>query len=819
MKNKTLLQKAGAWILSAAMVVSCLSGIPAATVNAADVDVSNWKKEIYIDFGTGTQIVDGKDNQLADTQKFAENYSAVCNEKLVAGYGTMLYDSATEDVGTLYGEEANGQKIGFDRVLPAGYTNSGGNYFVDWVFSPGGEAYTFSADLPVGQYSVYVYTGNKTGNCNNTTKVSFCDDNYTAIYEQTSPGGSQYTYENYACVYNVNVEEENGSGYGTLRVKLFDDTLSDGNYTNSHTVVFGTNANTTFNANGTTVQDDAIVTARLNGIEIMPIENAVKAERISASDETDISIEVGQTKTLAAEASPETATERVEYFSSNEKVVTVNAKTGEITSVAPGTATVTATTPSLIGDASKSVQYNVTVSEVSTLELDPAALSLELNAETGTAVGTIKATFNAKNLDEARTALDTTATSSAIATVAFGEVTQVTAPADGAQGVYSQNITITANAKGSETITIKRTTGREASFRLTVTKPVTSIAFYDAEEKATVDKYEMVAGTKLTVKAKALPEDASNINVKYESGNTDIAAISASGLITAKKSGTVSIKAVSRANEAIAAEATLTVTPGFDISYESHEITLAVEETGKNELTTTFKPDVIESQLTNKNISYSSSEEAVATVSEDGTVTAVSVGDAVITARAEDGGQEASYTVHVKSASIPAKKVTLNKTTATLNKGKTLTVKATMKPKNSTDTLTWTSSNKKVATVTAGKIKAVGKGTAKITVKTTSGKTAKITITVKVPATKLTVSGKGLKKKNATLKKGKKLTLTAKVTPNKSTDKVKWSVNKNKVVTIKTTKKGAVITAKKKGKAVITAKAGKKSVKITITVK
>ncbi len=89
------------------------------------------------------------------------------------------------------------------------------------------------------------------------------------------------------------------------------------------------------------------------------------------------------------------------------------------------------------------------------------------------------------------------------------------------------------------------------------------------------------------------------------------------------------------------------------------------------------------------------------------------------------------------SASTTAKKtvaptkVTLNKTSATLVKGKTLTLKATLTPSNASTKFTWSSSDKSVATVnSAGKVKALKKGTATITVKTSNGKKATCKITV-----------------------------------------------------------------------------------------
>lgn len=76
-------------------------------------------------------------------------------------------------------------------------------------------------------------------------------------------------------------------------------------------------------------------------------------------------------------------------------------------------------------------------------------------------------------------------------------------------------------------------------------------------------------------------------------------------------------------------------------------------------------------------------------------------------------------------------KVKLNKSTASVPKGKTLKLKATLKAKSAVTLLTWKSSNTKVATVTQkGKVKAKKKGTAIITVKTHNGKKAKCKIKV-----------------------------------------------------------------------------------------
>lgn len=824
MKNRRLLQKAGAWVLSTALAVSCLSGIPAKDAAAAN-DLTGWKSELYIDFGTGTNMVSGTDGQPDTDSDLASNFllpgeiSRTPSEALIAGYGNWLYEST--NVGAVYGTAATTQKIGFDRTMPAGVTTEGGQYFRDWVFSPDGEPYTFSVDLPAGQYYVYAYTGNKTEGYNNTSLISFSDDNYKTLYDQSSNGGVQCQPP--TCIYVVNVTETTtGCGYGTLGMTVSDNTIKykdgggyDDSYTAANTVFYGTDANVkSFVSNGNMyATDGTIVTARLNGIEIMPVENPVNAESVTASEESNnIALETEQTITLQAKATPTTTTERLEYFSSDDSIVKVNPKTGEITGVAQGEATVTATTPSLCNNTQKSVVYNVKVSEKTTLELDAASISLQLDGADGADTKTVKATFDAASLADAQKALVTSVTSS-VASITFGSVTEVTAPTESSKGVYSQDITFKATSTGSDNIKIARTTGRTADLRLSVTKPVTSISFYDENQKVT-DKYTMDVGNTFTVSAKGLPEDASNTAVSFKfKDSTDIATITANGRITAKKAGTAIICATSRSNSNVVAEATLTITPGFDISYRTAGINVNVGKTYKNTLTVIYHENVNQAAL-NTNIGYTSSAPTVASVSIDGTVKGLKPGTATITATTEDGGQTASYKVTVKQ---PATSVKVKSKSITLNindkKKKTAKITASLLPANSTDSITYKAKDSKIVKVDKnGKVTALKTGKTAITVKSTSGKTQTVTVSVTSPATKVKINGKA----KFTMKKGAKKTLKATVTPKKSTDSVKWSTSNKKIATV--SKKG-LVKAKKKGKVTITAKAGKKKATVKITIK
>lgn len=138
--------------------------------------------------------------------------------------------------------------------------------------------------------------------------------------------------------------------------------------------------------------------------------------------------------------------------------------------------------------------------------------------------------------------------------------------------------------------------------------------------------------------------------------------------------------------------------------------------------------------------------------------------------------------------------------------------------------VSWTSSNKKVATVSrTGKIvaKKAYKKPVTITVKLQSGLTARFKVKVQktaVATTSLRVVNKATGKtlKSATLKVKKKLTLSAKIAPVTSKQKVTYTSSNKKIATVSS--KG-VITAKKKGTVTITVKSGKKSVKIKVKVK
>lgn len=161
------------------------------------------------------------------------------------------------------------------------------------------------------------------------------------------------------------------------------------------------------------------------------------------------------------------------------------------------------------------------------------------------------------------------------------------------------------------------------------------------------------------------------------------------------------------------------------IKLNRSSLTLTEGESVK--LTATISP----SNATDKTVTWSSSNPSVVTVS-NGTITAKKPGTAIITTRSSNG-KKASCRVTVKKKIIPVTSVSLSQYSVSLTVGSTTTIYATVKPANATNkTVTWSSSNPSVATVSGGRITAKKPGTAKITAKSNNGK--KATCTVKVTA-------------------------------------------------------------------------------------
>ena len=228
------------------------------------------------------------------------------------------------------------------------------------------------------------------------------------------------------------------------------------------------------------------------------------------------------------------------------------------------------------------------------------------------------------------------------------------------------------------------------------------------------------------------------------------------------------------------------------VELDHSSLTLKLGETAT--LVATVKPD----NATDKTVTWSSSDTAIATIDNTGKITAVKEGSAIITAKAGEKSAECKVTV-----GIPVSSIELDKKELALKIGETATLIATVKPNDATDkTVTWSSSNIDIATVDAnGKVTAVSIGDVTITA-ACGGLSASCNVTVNpIPVSSIVLS-----ETFVSLQIGEATTLTATVKPDDATNKtVTWTSSDEYVATVDQNGK---VTAIRTGGAVIYAKAG-----------
>lgn len=299
-----------------------------------------------------------------------------------------------------------------------------------------------------------------------------------------------------------------------------------------------------------------------------------------------------------------------------------------------------------------------------------------------------------------------------------------------------------------------------------------------------LDKTEivLVEGSNQTLTATVEPTNATNKNVTWSSDHEAIATVDQHGTVIARRGGQATIT-VTTADGSKTATCTVRVRiqigePVQSVGLNKTELALEVGKTG------TLEAIVEPSDATNKNVTWSSSNSEVATV-DNGVVTAVSAGEAIITVTTEDGAKTATCKVTVNAPqTVPVTGVTLDKAELTLEKGSTGTLKATVEPQNATNnTVTWSSSNPEFVTVANGTVTAVSAGTATITVTTADGNhkaTCAVTVNPNtVPVSSIQVQGKGVIYVGDTTK------LTATITPDGASNKaVTWDSQNKDIATV-----------------------------------
>ena len=222
--------------------------------------------------------------------------------------------------------------------------------------------------------------------------------------------------------------------------------------------------------------------------------------------------------------------------------------------------------------------------------------------------------------------------------------------------------------------------------------------------------------------------------------------------------------------------------------------------------TAQLRATIAPENATTQTITWTSDNPAIATVNENGLVTAVASGNTVIRAKVVGPNGEETTAACQVTVTTNAEGVGLDKTEMALTLGGTVTgqLTATVSPDNATDkSVTWTSSDETIATVDGGVVRAVGTGTADVTASVTvngTTYTAACKVTVTQPVTGISVNPAALN-----LTEGDARALTATVGPENATNRaVVWTSSNPSVAAVDG---NGVVTALRAGSAVITATA------------
>lgn len=319
-------------------------------------------------------------------------------------------------------------------------------------------------------------------------------------------------------------------------------------------------------------------------------------------------------------------------------------------------------------------------------------------------------------------------------------------------------------------------------------------------------------GEEAILEAQVYPTTASEQKVLWSSNKPDVVSVSQDGVVTANKVGEPVVVTAYIVDKNATIKTTCIVNVVVPIT--SISLSPASKTLNKGE-TVLLTKNITPKDATNATVIYASTNTGVATVDSKGIVTAIAGGSCYITARTQNRDMMTSVYITVNEK---VKSVKLNKKSKVMKKGSKYTLKPTVKNSTATNkSLTWSSSNSKVAKVTQkGVVTAKGYGTATITCKSMdgSGKKATCKITVRRYITSIKLSASSM-----TLQMKKSRTLTAKITPsNASIKKVQWKTSNSRIATVKNGK----ITAIAPGTCYITCKAadgsGKKA-RCRVTVK
>lgn len=500
---------------------------------------------------------------------------------------------------------------------------------------------------------------------------------------------------------------------------------------------------------------------------------------ISITASTSTVFVAGQLKLTATALPANAANKSVKWSSYDPSIATVDAS-GNVKALKIGKVKIAATAQDLSGTFA--VQEITVVEPVQSIALSASQSTINVGSA-------LKINAEVKPESAANKGLNWKSSNASVASVdASGNVV----------AVKPGKVKITAEARDLS--------GVFAAIEVTIVQAVTSV-------KLAATASQIKVGGTVKISATVLPANATNMGLTWSSSNPPVATVDQTGRVTAKSPGKTTITATAKdGGGAYATKEVTAVQPVTSVTLNLQKLTISVGQT-----VNPLKAGALPANASNKAVTYSVDKPSILTVGKNGAITGIWKGTATVKITAADGsGKTASCVVKVVDKKKGVTSISLSKKSANVQQGKTVSLKANLKPSGAKDkAVQWMSSDKTVATVSSkGVVKGIKPGKAVITATASSGYTAECTVTVtEVPVSKLT-----MKKNSASVKLGKKYRLLPTVAPvNAGNKSLTWTSSNEKVATVD---QDGWVKAVGAGKAKITARsANGKSASYTLTVK
>lgn len=378
-------------------------------------------------------------------------------------------------------------------------------------------------------------------------------------------------------------------------------------------------------------------------------------------------------------------------------------------------------------------------------------------------------------------------------------VLQVKKDLSGNIKVTNNTITVKGLKLGKATIVVETSKEKRAISYITVHQEPTSIELSAISELLDISS----AIKSLQIKPTIYPSTANyKTGIKWTSSNNDIAVVDENGFVTGISNGDVTITATTENGKTATWNVTVISTP-LSIGLDKENVTLDISTNKTYQFKATIYPSTANTDI---GLTWSSSDNSVATVNKDGVVTGVKNGTTVITVVTENKKvTSASVTVQTSPVSI-----SISPSSATIDlsaENKSVQLKATISPNttNIKNKITWTSTNNNIATVDSnGLVRGYANGTVTITATTANGKSTKATITVQTSPTSITLSTNKIVLEKYT-NKNYQLKATVRPTNANVYTNVSWTSSNNGIVTVNG---NGYVTAIGTGTATITATTG-----------